>query len=585
MNKRKKKSNTRQVRDLGYNKMCGIAGILSKKNENVVPHVGAMLSCMINRGPDGAGIAADERSIQSDSFSNLRYQKLSGSSVLGHLRLAIVGGTCGQQPFRSCDNRLTVEHNGEIYNYKQIRRKLLKHHKFDTHTDSEVIVHLLEDHITKNNDLIYAIRKTVAELDGVYALVIKDEVTGTIALVRDKIGVRQLYYGENDSFVAFASERKALWKVGVKEPTKCVLPGHAILIKSNGLLQELEVAHAPVQSTKIIYKTMASSVNAYQRALLMSMKKRTQDFKKVGIIFSGGIDSVIVAWLAKKMVPDVICYTAGIEGSTDIAFARKIAKKLKLKLRVNELTRDEVEQMIPEIINVIENTNAGQVEVAVPVYAAIKLAHEDGIKVMYTGQGADELFGGYSWYTKVVEKEGYQKLREHMTEDLLLLYKETLEREDKIAMAHSIEMREPFLDMEIIRVSMQMDMKLNVKSQDDIFGKHVHRRVAQKLGIPKDIAYRIKEAAQHGSGMHQIFDEIARSHGFDESTIPMGYLDNLRLRERIGSSQRYGHLFENERMWIAEPHVQMYLDSISKTLPILEQNVVAKSLKRGERTH
>jgi asparagine synthase (glutamine-hydrolysing) len=585
MNKRKKKSNTRQVRDLGYYKMCGIGGILSKKNENVVPLVSAMLSCMINRGPDGAGIAADERSIQSDSFSNLRYQKLSGSSVLGHLRLAIVGGTCGQQPFRSCDNRLTVEHNGEIYNYKQIRRKLLKHHKFDTLTDSEVIVHLLEDHIAKNNDLIYAIRKTVAELDGVYALVIKDEVTGTIALVRDKIGVRQLYYGENDSFVAFASERKALWKVGVKEPTKCVLPGHAILIKSNGLLQELEVAHAPVQSTKIIYKTMASSVNAYQKALLMSMKKRTQDFKKVGIIFSGGIDSVIVAWLAKKMVPDVICYTAGIEGSTDIAFARYIAKKLKLKLRVNELTRDEVEQMIPEIISVIENTNAGQVEVAVPVYAAIKLAHEDGIKVIYTGQGADELFGGYSWYTKVVEKEGYQKLREHMTEDLLLLYKETLEREDKIAMAHSIEMREPFLDMEIIRVSMQMDMKLNVKSQDDIFGKHVHRRVAQKLGIPKNIAYRIKEAAQHGSGMHQIFDEIARSHGFDESTIPMGYLDNLRLRERIGSSQRYGHLFENERMWIAEPHVQMYLDSISQTLPILEQDVVAKSPKRGERTH
>ncbi|MFZ0346136.1 MAG: asparagine synthase C-terminal domain-containing protein, partial [Nitrososphaeraceae archaeon] len=332
-------------------------------------------------------------------------------------------------------------------------------------------------------------------------------------------------------------------------------------------------------------KTMASAVNAYQRALFMSMKKRTQDFRRVGIIFSGGIDSVIVAWLAKKMVPEVICYTAGIEGSTDIAFARNIAKKLKLKLRVNELTRNEVEQMIPEIINVIENTNAGQVEVAVPVYAAIKLAHEDGIKVMFTGQGADELFGGYSWYTKVVEKEGYQKLREHMTEDLLLLYKETLEREDKIAMAHSIEMREPFLDMEIIRVSMRMDLKLNVKSQDDIFGKHVHRRVAQKLGIPKNIAYRIKEAAQHGSGTHQIFDAIARSHGFDESTIPMEYLDNLRLRERIGSSQRYGHLLENERMWIAEPHVQMYLDSISKTLPILEQNVVVKSPKRGERTH
>ena len=565
--------------------MCGIVGILSKKGENVVPLIEPMLSCMVNRGPDGAGIAANDFIIQSDSLENLRYHKLSGSSALGHLRLAIVGGTCGQQPFRSCDHRLTIEHNGEIYNYKKIRKRLAKCHKFDTQTDSEVIVHLLEDHLIKSNDLLYAIKKTVAELDGVYGLVIKDEVTGTIALVRDKMGVRQIYYGETNSFIAFASERKALWKVGIKEPTKCVLPGHTIIITSNGLLQEFKVAHPPIHSMKIAYKTMASAISAYEKALVSSMKKRTQDFDRIGIIFSGGIDSVIIAWLAKKMVREVICYTGGIQDSSDIVFARQIAKKLKLKLRVNELTHDEVEQIIPEVLNVIEDTNAGQVEVAVPVYAAIKLAHDDGIKVMFTGQGADELFGGYSWYTKVVEKEGYQKLREHMTEDLLLLYKETLEREDKIAMAHSIEMREPFLDMEVIRVSMHMDMKLNVKSKDDIFGKHVHRRLAQKLGIPRNIAYRMKEAAQHGSGMHNVFDAIATKHGFDESTISTRYLDVLRSREKIGSSQRYGYLFENEKMWIAEPHVQMYLDSISKTLPTFEQNLIPKLTKREERLH
>jgi asparagine synthase (glutamine-hydrolysing) len=192
--------------------MCGIGGILSKKDENVVPLVGSMLSCMINRGPDGAGIAADERSIQSDSFSNLRYQKLSGSSALGHVRLAIVGGTCGQQPFRSCDGRFTVEHNGEIYNYKTIRKRLIKKHKFSTQTDSEVIVHLIEDYFLKKNNLLYAIKRTVAELDGVYAFVVKEEESGRLALVRDKMGVRQIYYGENDRFIAFASERKALWK-------------------------------------------------------------------------------------------------------------------------------------------------------------------------------------------------------------------------------------------------------------------------------------------------------------------------------------------------------------------------------------
>ena len=551
--------------------MCGIAGILSKEGKNVVPLVGTMLSCMTNRGPDGAGIVANDYITQSNSFENLKYHRLSGSNALGHVRLAIVGGTCGQQPLRSCDGRLTVEHNGEIYNYKKIRTKLMKHHKFSTQTDSEVIVHMLEEHFVRSSDLVYAIKKTVSQLDGVYAIVIKDEETGTIALVRDKMGVRQLYYGENNSFIAFASERKALWKVGVKECVKRVLPGHAIIIASNGLLQEFQVTHPPVHSRKIVYKTMNSAVCAYKKALLISMKKRTQDFDRVGIIFSGGIDSVIVAWLAKKMVREVICYTGGIRGSSDILFARQIAKKLDLKLRVNELTDDEVEQIIPEIINSIEDTNAGQVEVAVPVYAAVKLAHEDGINVMLTGQGADELFGGYSWYAKVVEKEGYGKLREHMTKDLLLLYKETLEREDKITMAHSIEMREPFLDLGVIKTSMRMDLKLNVRGGDDNFGKHVHRRLAQELGIPRNIAYRVKEAAQHGSGMHNVFNAIARKHGFDESAISKQYLGALRSRERIGSSQRYGYLFENERMWTAEPHVQMYLDSISTIPTILQQ--------------
>jgi asparagine synthase (glutamine-hydrolysing) len=560
--------------------MCGIGGILSKKDENVVPLVGSMLSCMINRGPDGAGIAADERSIQSDSFSNLRYQKLSGSSALGHVRLAIVGGTCGQQPFRSCNGRFTVEHNGEIYNYKTIRKRLIKKHKFSTQTDSEVIVHLIEDYFLKKNNLLYAIKRTVAELDGVYAFVVKEEESGRLALVRDKMGVRQIYYGENDRFIAFASERKALWKIGIKEPTKRVLPCYAVIISPDGTLQEFKIDNPLIQSTKKVYKTMASAVSVYEKALLASMKKRTQDFDKVGIIFSGGIDSVIIAWLAKKMVPEVICYTGGIHGSNDILYARQIAKKLNLKLRVNELTQDEVEQMIPEVINTIEDTNAGQVEVAIPVYAAVKLAHEDGINVMFSGQAADELFGGYPWYARVVEKEGYQKLRDHMTQDLLLLYKETLEREDKITMAHSIEMREPFLDIEVIRCSMGMDLKLNIKGATDIMGKHIHRKLAQKLGIPKNIAYRIKEAAQHGSGMHDIFDTIARKHGFDESTISKKYLDVLQTREKMGSSQRYGYLFENEKMWIAEPHVQMYLDSISKTLPTFEQNLMARSNKR-----
>lgn len=561
--------------------MCGIVGILSKTGENVVPLAESMLSCIACRGPDGAAITSGEQTVQTDSVSDLRKHPMSDSSTaLGHVRLAIVGGTCGQQPFRSCDGRFIVEHNGEIYNYKKLRNRLESSHRLVSQTDSEVIAHIFEDNYAKTRDLKDAIKKTVSELDGVYAIVIRDEETGEIALVRDVMGVRQLYYGQNSQLVAFASERKALWKIGLKEPTRRLHPGSVLIIMPDGSFGEQQkVIKNPVSNQKIRYKTLSSAVEAYKRALVSSMRKRTQDFDRIGIIFSGGIDSVIIAWLAKKMVREVICYTGGVEGSSDIAFARKIAKRLNLKLRVNELTHTEVEEMIPEVINTIEHTNAGQVEVAIPVYAAVKLAHEDGIKVMFSGQAADELFGGYSWYSTIVrDGGGYAGLRHYMNEDIQLLYKETLEREDKITMAHSIEMREPFLDLRLIRLSMKIDLRLNVKGVSDAFGKHVHRKLAQELGIPRDIAYRSKEAAQHGSGIHQVIDLIARKHGFDESTISAKYLDLLESRERVGSSQRYGYLFENEKkkMWIAEPHVQMYLDSLSKLLPALEQNVVAK---------
>ena len=561
--------------------MCGIVGILSKTGENVVPLVESMLSCIACRGPDGATIAAAEQTVQTDSVSDLRKHPMSDScTALGHVRLAIVGGTCGQQPFRSCDGRFIVEHNGEIYNYKKLRNKLENSHRFVSQTDSEVIAHIFEDNFAKTRDLQDAIKMTVSELDGVYAIVIRDEETGEIVLVRDVMGVRQLYYSQNSQLVAFASERKALWKIGLKEPTLRIDPGSALIIMPDGSFGEQQkITKNPVSNQKIRYKTLSSAIEAYKKALVSSMRKRTQDFDRIGIIFSGGIDSVIIAWLAKKMVREVICYTGGVEGSSDIAFARKIAKRLNLKLRVNELTSNEVEEMIPEVINTIEHTNAGQVEVAIPVYAAVKLAHEDGIKVMFSGQAADELFGGYSWYGKIVKDGGgYAGLRHYMNEDIQLLYKETLEREDKITMAHSIEMREPFLDLKLIRLSMKIDLRLNVKGVSDAFGKHVHRKLAQELGIPRDIAYRSKEAAQHGSGIHQVIDLIARKHGFDESTISAKYLDILKSRERVGSSQRYGYLFEDEKtkMWIAEPHVQMYLDSISKVLPTLEQNVVAK---------
>ena len=559
--------------------MCGIVGILSKKERNVAPLIGKMLSCMKNRGPDGMGLSTGDQIVYSDTFDNLLLSQVEGHDVLGHSRLAIVGGSCGQQPFMSCDKKLVLEHNGEIYNYKEIRKSLSSNHTFSTSTDSEVIVHLLEDHYQNTKgDLIEAIKRTVSQLDGIYVLAIREQATGNIVLVRDGIGVRQIYYGESSDFIAFASERKALWKIAMSDQIKRLLPGYALVISHNDASSTFKTKLFPISvNTKksicekysILYTDIDSAVNAYGDTLVESMRKRVGDFKKIGIVFSGGIDSVIVAYLAKQMAPEVICYTSGIKDSSDILNSLEIAEKLDLKLEVEQMTESDVENSIPKIINIIEDDNMGQVEVAIPIYGAVKLAHEQGIRVMLTGQGADELFGGYSWYSKIVKKHGYEKIQGYLIEDLKLLYKETLEREDKITMSQSIELREPFLDTNLIDTVLRIDPRLNIQNDGknyDNLGKRVHRKLAEKIGIPKEIAYRIKEAAQHGSGVHNTLNTLARKNGFTESLVDSSYLDKLKKRELVGSSQRYGHLFEKEQIWSLEPHIQMYLENISTNI-------------------
>lgn len=545
--------------------MCSIAGILSKRGIDVADSITDMLTCMPNRGPDGSGILLGEDLLYFESLRELSQNHFSGEFALGHSRLAIVGGSSGRQPLQSCDGRLILVHNGEIYNYKEIRDELSATHKFVTDSDSEVIVHLVEQYLKAGNNFVNAVKKTVAMLDGIFAFAIRDRETGHIGLARDQLGVRQLYYTESEDLVAFASEKKSLLSLVPKGEIRRVMPGTLVLIDPNFILKEYEMIKPLSKGSrrkKISYRTRDEAIPAYQQALLASMKKRTMDLDTIGIIFSGGIDSVLIAYLAKNLVKKVVGYCGGLKGSTDIEFAKNVAKRLSLPLRINELTLDDVESMLPRIVDVIEDNNVGQVEVAIPVFAAVETAHKDGMRVMYTGQGVDELFGGYSWYPRIVEREGYPILGKHMADDLSLLYKETLEREDKIAMYHSVEIREPYLDNEVVRVALRTNLELNVTGKNDEYGKHVHRDLAIKLGIPSDIAYRKKEAAQHGSGIHEALDIIARNNGYDPSTVPEYYLKELMSREKIGSSQRYGYNYGDHSLWAVLPHIQLYLDNL-----------------------
>jgi asparagine synthase (glutamine-hydrolysing) len=556
--------------------MCGIGGLISLDSTNVIPLSKSMMISMNKRGPDGTGLLIDNKVYQYESPEKILCNSLNTKLVLGHNRLAIVGDRNHIQPFQSCDGKLVMEHNGEIYNYKILKERLKKDHKFISNTDSEVVVHLLEHYYkeTRYTDLLTAIKKTVANLDGIYALAIKDRNEDKIYLVRDRLGIRQIYYGQNDKVIAFASERKGLWQIGIKEPTLSVPPGHCVIL-SDKISAPIKISDPPISSkNSVIYSNLEDAIESYKTALYNSIKKRSQDLSKIGIIFSGGIDSVLIAKITKELVPNVTCYTSGIAGSDDIRFSKVIADELDLDLKINELDVKDIENMLPTILNVIETNNGTQVEVSIPIFAALNLAAKDGLRVVFTGQGADELFGGYSWYAKIVSKYGYSKLKEYMLEDLLLLHKETLEREDKIAMAHSLEMREPFLDSEVVKTATSINMNLNIINNNDIFGKRVHRELARQIGIPKYIAYREKQAAQHGAGIHGILTKIAEKNGFNKKMISEDYLTNLSKREKLGSSERYGYLFDEKTSWNFAPWVQLYLDKL------INLNQIACEIKR-----
>jgi asparagine synthase (glutamine-hydrolysing) len=553
--------------------MCGIGGLISKNSTDILSLTKTMMMSMNKRGPDGTGLFIDKKLYQYESPEKINCNNYNSNTklTLGHIRLAIVGDKTHIQPIQSCDRKLVMEHNGEIYNYKHLKKRLQNDHTFVSNTDSEIVIHLLEHYYKENgfSNLLDAIKKTVADIDGIYAIAIKDQDEDKIYLVRDRLGIRPLYYGQNNNIIGFASERKGLWQIGIREPTFSLLPGHCVIL-SDKISSPIKIAEPSVNySNKPTLTNLEDALSAYKKALYNSIKKRSQDLSRIGIIFSGGIDSVLVAKITKELVPNVTCYTSGIAGSDDIKFSKVIADQLDLDLKINELNIKDIENMLPNILNIIETTNSTQAEVSIPIYGALKLAAKDGLRVVFTGQGADELFAGYPWYAQIFGKYGAKKLKEYMIQDLLLLYKETLEREDKLAMSNSIEMREPFLDSDIVRTATSIDLNLNLTDKNDIFGKRVHRELAIQVGIPKHIAYREKQAAQHGAGIHGILSKIAEKNGFNKKMITKEYIENISKREKLGSSERYGYLFDNKISWNASPWVQLYLDRLTNLTQII----------------
>lgn len=486
--------------------MSTICGHFVQNGKTKSTDIYDMLKKMEHRGPDTHGVYLDGVLNRVSDIDELKENLSTETHVgLGHSRLEIMGEEKITQPYISCDRKLALIHNGEIFNYQELKTLLFKKHEIKTTSDSEIIVHLLGE--IYQGDLFDAVKKMIGLLDGTYSIAVTDG--NALVVARDPIGKRPLYYINNNNITYFASEKKALWN-GKDTPIR-LNPGDILNVTNSGV-EVHEGYH--LQFPQIDIVDFREAVEIYKNVLIKAVKKRIVGLSvsRIGVIFSGGIDSVLITKLLQREGKNIICYCTGTEKSGDIVAARSVADDLGLELKTTIITEKMVEDLLPEVIQNVEESGLLQVEVAIPMYLAAKLAAEDDIKVMFTGQAADELFAGYPWYNDVLGNFGYVRLHEKLWEDLILSYTDTLEREDKLTMAHSIELRAPYLDKFLIQTAMRMSPRLKIQDKFDNLRKTVHRQAAVELGIPPYIAFRAKNPAQSGSGIHEIVKNIAKRH-------------------------------------------------------------------------
>jgi len=256
-----------------------------------------------------------------------------------------------------------------------------------------------------------------------------------------------------------------------------------------------------IESIEFPFSKLKPNKNNVKKALVNSIEKLPDKF---GLLFSGGLDSNIIALLSKNK--EVTCYCVGLEGSQDVEWAKKSAKLLNLKLKVKTLTLKEVEKSLKQVVKILKTDDVTKVSVGLTVYLAMKITKEKNI---VTGLGAEEIFAGYNRHKKANTSE--KELFKESWAGLKRCYKNDIERDTKIAKELKKQIFTPFLDKDLIISAM------NIKPKDKIkkgYKKYILREIAIELGLPKELAFRKRKAAQYGSNILKAIDKLAKKAGF-----------------------------------------------------------------------
>ncbi len=469
--------------------MCGIIGIFNNEEANKLILKG--LEILQPRGSDSSGVTDGKDIFTSKTVQALDVPK--SNSIIGHVLHAVVGEVA--QPIKG-KGLLVV--NCEIYNWKE----LAEANDLEAENDAELLLKLLDN---TDIDDDREIKKVLDSLDGVYAFCYWKDNKAIIA--RDLIGVKPVWFSHQAGF-SFASEKKALLKMGLHDISE--LNPRTILhydLKTNNLRrwQRNFFRKRPTsnRSEGELSKELASLI-------VKAIRKRIPSHNiKIGILFSGGVDSTLIAKVCKDNGLDATCYTTVIDNpigqpAHDLLAAKKTARKYGFRHRILKVKEAEIPSIAKEVVETIEEAHAVKAAVGMPFLIAAKQARKDGCKILFSGLGAEELFAGYKRH------KDSNDVNDECLAGLQWMYERDLYRDDTITMRNGLELRVPFLDKELTEFSLSIPPELKIK---DGVEKYLLRRAAVGLGLSEDDAFRPKKAAQYGSKFDNALEKMARRGG------------------------------------------------------------------------
>ncbi|RWW92100.1 asparagine synthase B [Flavobacterium cerinum] len=446
--------------------MCGILAIIGKGKDEVL--VKQLSKRMSHRGPDESDLYVTE-----------------SGSILSHERLSIIDLNTGRQPIQGTSKAWMV-HNGEIYNHQNLRDTVLRNHTFRTTSDSEVIVHLYEEFGYDFCNM----------LDGMFAFVVidgDDFIAG-----RDPLGIKPLYYGLDErGRIYFASEMKA---IADHCKTFSTFPPGYYYTQKTGFVKyykpEWEDASKAVED---------ADLEAIRSSLTQAVKKRLMSDVPVGVLLSGGLDSSLTSSIAARLLQDsgkkLKSFSIGLNADApDAVAARKVADFLGTEHHEIHFTIEQGIEILDKLIWHLETYDVTSIRASTPMYFLSKAIRETGVKVVLSGEGADEVFGGYLYFRNApsaadFQKETIERVQKLFTADLL--------RADKSTMAHGLEARVPFLDKAFLELAIKIRPEEKQPITYDGIEKYILRKAfdtPESPYLPDEVLWRQKEQFSDGVG-------------------------------------------------------------------------------------